>query len=274
MRFIRGTNQGILGVIAGEMLNQEYGKKLFHEGKYIDTPVHETASDLCFDGVKVLIKPNFGLLYVDDRVDSISDDYIRWVKLLTTRIETLAKEISPVYTDRSKQFTTVDCGEDGFTSMKIKIPYSGTKYLKESAVPPKSTYERVIYAAQMAQITTFREKIGIARFTWIVYPLSRIYHGISAASESPDAQKALLSYLTLVYDPSYVIRDCNNPMNDTIRCDLTLNDIKYVKQVLPLFSAGELTTDDLINRLKPKREDPKRRNANGAGTSSSNIRRC
>lgn len=254
MRFIRNTAQSMLSVIAGEMLNQEYGLKLFHEGKYIELEVHQSIPNICFDGVKILVKPNFGLLYVDERQEGISDDYMRWVKLLASRVEALAAFIPGRYS-RSNQYTTVDNGEDGFTSMKIKIRYTGTKYCKESQIP-KGNHERSIFAASMAQIENFKEKIGLSRFTWIVYPLNRIYHSIHAAAENPNINKALMSYFTLVYDPTSVIRDHTNPANETILRDLTLLDIKYIKQVLPLYSAGVLNLNDLINECKPKR-DPK-----------------
>jgi hypothetical protein len=255
MRFIRSNNQGILGCIAGEMLNQEYGKKLFEDGKYIEAHEHQSLPELCYDGVKILIKPNFGLLYVDDRVEAIQDDYARWVKLLTSRVEALSSYIHSKY-DRSKQFTTVECGEDGFTSMKVKILYSGTKYFKETAQPPKSNLDRAIYSAQNAQIINFREKIGLARFTWIVYPLSRIYHGIIASANAPDANKALYSYFTLIYDPSFVIRDHTNSTSDIILRDLTVKDIKYANEILPLYSAGELNCEEIINRLNSKKQEP------------------
>lgn len=255
MRFIRTSNQTILSTIAGEMLNQEYGKKLFQDGVIISGNEHQMLTEICYDGVKILIKPNFGVLYVDDRIEAIREDYTRWVKLLTSRVEALASYIPAQY-DRSKQFTTVECGEDGFTSMKIKISYNGTKYFKESAQPPKASLERAVYAAQSAHINSFRDKIGLARFTWIVYPLNRIYGGIIAGAENPDVQKALLSYFTLIYDPTYVVRDNTNPQNDTILRDLTLNDVKYANKVLPLYSAGELNNEEIIDRLNTK-IDPK-----------------
>ncbi len=254
MRFIRTTQGGFIGIIAGEMLNQEYGKKLFEDGKYIESDNHEPLPEICYDGVKILIKPNFGLLYVDDRVEAIRDDYTRWVKLLTSRVEALSTLINNKY-DRSKQFTTVECGEDGFTSMKIKIPYAGTKYFKETAQPPKANLDRAVYSAQSTLIGSFREKIGLARFTWVVYPLSRIYHGIIAGVHAPDANKALYSYFTLVYDPSYVIRDHEVPSNDVIQRDLTVKDIKYANEVLPIYSAGELNKEDIINRINSKKQE-------------------
>lgn len=255
MRFIRSINTAALSTIAGEMLNQEYGKRLFQDGQLVSDN-HQALPEVCYDGVKILMKPNFGLLYVDDRTEAIHDDYTRWVKLLTSRVEALSSLIPAQY-DRSKQFTTVECGEDGFTSMKIKINYAGTKYFKESAQPPKSNLDRAIYAARNAQISSYREKIGLARFTWIVYPLDRIYHGIIAGAENPDAHKALLSYFTLVYDPTYVIRDQTNPQNDNIMRDLTLVDVKYARQVLPLYSAGEIINEDLITRLNAKTTEAK-----------------
>lgn len=256
MRFIRKDNGNLLQAIACEMINFETNRKIFvnsvlNPSASVDKSTDvEINTQIIVDGVKVLIKPVFGIIYMDMREVS---DYERWVKLLAKRIESLDQQHQEIISRYTPAYVQVETGDAGFTSMKIKIPTAGTKMLRETATSSENLH-RIIYACNSATLPTMYERIGVAKFTWLIYPIDRLLHGIVKSISEPDIEKGLLSYFTLVYDPKYLISNKQDPTSNTIVRDLTAMDIKYINKILPIFSVGELLIEHLVKNYKPEND--------------------
>ena len=246
MRFIRAAGENLLSLIAGQMINFETNRKIFVNGTFTSQDEYEPNQTINIDGVKIIIKPVFGLVYVD--LSEIGD-YENWVKLLAKRVKLLEELHLNILSKYMQNHIQVETGAVGFTSLKIKIATNGTKTLHETSFcRDKST--RVIYSCNAASLQSMYERIGIAKFTWLVYPIKKLIDTITNSVTNPDVNGGILSYFTLVYDPKYIISNKQDPSQDTIFRDITITDIKYVNKIIPIFTDGELKLENLVKRTK------------------------
>lgn len=274
---IRNAGPNKMSTIIGEMLNFEVGRRLFVDGVYIQPSVeskskdgskstdkeHEPYRTLVFDGVKVLIKPTFGYLFLDSSVvdmgetDVASPTLDKWTKLLARRIVDLESTIPTMLLikyGRRDAYFPVETGEDGFTTMKMRMRTFDTEYVKPTG-RIRTNPDRVIISGRVGYDN--KEDFGHARFTWVVHPLETLFHGLLAAAASPDVTKATNAYFTFIYDPRRILSPndttlVQNPKSVIELCnkELIATDIDCMHQILPIMSGGLLKLEDLISNLK------------------------
>lgn len=267
MNIIRNAGNKRMSTIAGEMINFEVGKRLFVNGAYIAPPKdgsHEPVyGNISVDGVKLLIKPTFGFLFIDQRTltsdelsyGDVTDSKLeRWTKLLAKKIQDIEGAVTAAEMTkygRKMAYFPLETGEDGFTSTKMRSKTFDTKYIREGTFVTKTNLDRaIVYGGSMGS-NAISEYFGIARFTWIIYPFERLLNGIAEAAANPRVDKALLGYFSFVYDPNFFIKSSSSGhiQNgiESLGRELKLTDFSCVNDIMPIYSGGLLKLEDLID---------------------------
>lgn len=266
MNIIRNAGNKRMSTIAGEMINFEVGKRLFVNGVYTIPPHEPIYGSISIDGVKLLIKPTFGFLFIDQRTltsdelsygDATDSNLERWTKLLAKKIQDIDGAVTAAEMTkygRKMAYFPLETGEDGFTSTKMRSKTFDTKYIREGTKINKNNLDRaIVYGGQMAS-SSVNEYFGIARFTWVIYPFERLLNGIAEAASHPQVDKALLGYFSFVYDPNFIIKptgsfgSAQNGGNIEITGrELKLTDLSCVNEIMPIYSGGLLKLEDIIN---------------------------
>jgi hypothetical protein len=284
MHIIRNAGEKKMSSIAGEMINFEVGRRLFTNGAYIPpasgqhTPAY---SPIVVDGVRVIIKPTYGFLYIDNHTlgsdelvygDNNDTKLERWAKLLAKKIQeiqTLVPEAELTKYGRKNQYFPLETGEDGFTSTKMRSKTFDTKFIRIGGKLSNTNLDRaILYCGAWNDVARIQEHFGIARFTWVICQFEQLLHGIAASCAKPDVDKALLSYFTLVYDPNYCIRSIETIQSpnasaaiESVGRELTLKDLSFTREFIPIFSGGIIKLDEIIKNYNADNDDSESQNS-------------
>jgi hypothetical protein len=268
MHIIRNAGDKKMSFIAGEMINFEVGKMLFDGGVYKNQPHDNVYHNIQSDGVKLLIKPAFGFLYVDEQtldsgvIPEGVDKLERWTKLLSEKIQTMDDTISKaemIKYGRRDSYFSLETGDDGFTSTKVKSDTRDTKfYTVGEKIKAKNLDRAVIYGLTSGSLQKIFDCFGYARFTWVVYPMRYLLQKIVDMAIQCDDDNIALDYFSLVYDPNYIIKQTGTPLRDSIESvnrDLLITDIYCINKYAPILSIGLVQVADIIKSKKPDVND-------------------
>jgi hypothetical protein len=283
---IRNAGTKKMSTIIGEMLNFEVGRRMFVDGVYQPLPVdkkdkvnnggkekdtldHAPFRVLTFDGVTVRLKPTFGFLYVDESIlktqetQGADGGLDKWIKILSKRITEVEREVPPALLEkygRRNTYFPIETGEDGFTSTKLRTKTFDTEYVKQGKHVERGNIDRAIIDGGTTPLTTIKEEFGRARFTWVIYPIERLLHGIGAGAINPAVDKAIQLTLTMVYDPKSMLKPKNttlvefpNSSLEFCHTEFSLCDMVAFNQILPVYSGGVLSIENLVKKLKAKK---------------------
>lgn len=256
MRFIENSENRDR-VIAGEMINMECGKKIYDHGQLIHSPgKHQAYPDIQHEGVRTMIKSNFGILFLDLNNDQIGDVSLsRWLRTLSDTIDDMMTESSEylIRYNRLGGYMPIDAEENGFTLMKVKkmSPFSNTLIEQNRQVITGGGYNRVLWSKPNVNVDSSGDQIGKNRFTWFIYDINRLIAGVCIGSLKPNPTISMHSYFTIVYDPEHIFK-----LDGYVRRDIGPLDLKYIKKITPLHSFGEITEEHLeAIRACKRRED-------------------
>lgn len=238
---------GYVKTLAGEMLNLEKQKKIFVSGKYQEPSIksktgeliHPAYKDIEIDGVKTLITPVYGMLYVDCDLQSEFESNLQHA------IETLELKIPRLTAKYNSNYAPVETGYHGFTSLKLETLYTKRTATYNTIRVKARTLEgseRAIFITDQYQIHSYEEFLGIARFTWIVLHISHLISDIVRRCLEP-VPYHIQHYLSIVYDP-------NNIFSQQCSTTPLITDFTCLKNYQPISSYGTFTLEQLRELYK------------------------
>lgn len=236
-------------VIAGEMLNIECGKKIFNNGVLIDDNHHQTCPDIQYEGVRTIIKSNFGILFVPNNNEKIEGTTVRkWVESINITLSEMREESLSLLKKygRIDAYECIETGENGFTSTRVKrfSENTHTNIVINTHEISSKNFERVFWIFP-DMFSANNSQLCKNRFTWAVRSNTKLLIDVCSSVTIPDIDTSIQSYLSICYDPDNWF---NTP--NIVKKNLTISDIKFMGKFLPIHTFGiidEKFIDDCRN---------------------------